>query len=71
MLSKENTGLPSDVTAMYIQSAAKIFGAWAAGLASNWDEDDLPELKGKVSSIIAGLQHFAGDANFEIQERVC
>lgn len=70
LLSETTSNLPPDVIAMCVQASAKIFGAWAAGLASNWDDDDLPELKNKVASILTALRRLAADANFEVQERV-
>lgn len=56
---------------MYIQNVAKIFGAWAVDLAGRWDEDDLPEVKEVVTSIITRVRDFASSADFEVQERVC
>lgn len=70
LLSEDIANLPSDIVSVYIQSAGKIFGSWAAGLADNWDADNLPELKSKVELMIEGLRRFAGHTSFEVQERV-
>lgn len=70
LLSLDPSALPSDTVAVYLQSAAKIFGAWAADLATRWDEDDLPEVKEQVEFIISKLRVFAGSPDFEVQERV-
>lgn len=70
LLSLDPSALPSDTVSVYLQSAAKIFGAWAADLATRWDEDDLPEVKEQVEFIISKLRVFAGSPDFEVQERV-
>ena len=56
---------------MYIQSVAKIFSAWAVDLAARWDDDDLPEVKEVVTSVLSGVRQFASSEDFEVQERVC
>ncbi|KAI5116434.1 hypothetical protein M0805_000213 [Coniferiporia weirii] len=69
LLSADGTKLAPDIVAIYIQSVAKIFGAWAAELASQWDEDDLQEVKASVGSIVSGMRIFASNPDFEVQER--
>ena len=70
LLSPSVNKLSPDIIAMYIQCAAKIFGNWAVELAQRWDDDDLPEVKEVVSTIISGVRQFASNADFEVQERV-
>ncbi|KLO06308.1 Adaptor protein complex AP-3 delta subunit [Schizopora paradoxa] len=69
LLSPDVSQLSSETVSVYIQSAAKIFGTWAAGLTERWDEDDLPELKKVVGSTIDYLRAFSSNPNFEVQER--
>lgn len=69
LLSAVEANLPSSINASYIQCISKVFGSWAVDLASNWDVDDLPELKTTVSSIISGLQKFTSNEDYEVQER--
>ncbi|EJC98671.1 Adaptor protein complex AP-3 delta subunit [Fomitiporia mediterranea MF3/22] len=69
LLSSDVAKLPSDIIAMYIQCAAKVFATWAVELAERWDDDDLPEIKETVSSVISGVRQFATHADFEVQER--
>lgn len=70
LLSKDTTKLAADIIAVYIQSAAKIFGTWAIELTTRWDEDDLPEVKQSVESIISAVTELANNPDFEVQERV-
>ncbi|KAH8101043.1 Adaptor protein complex AP-3 delta subunit [Phellopilus nigrolimitatus] len=69
LLSADTEQLAPDIVAVYIHSAAKVFGIWAVELANHWDEDDLPEVKASVESIVSGLQEFASSPDFEVQER--
>lgn len=71
LLSIDSTKIAPDIVAICVQSTAKIFGSWAVDLANRWDDDDLPEVKNNVETIISGLQKFASDPDFEVQERVC
>ncbi|TRM61606.1 adaptin N terminal region-domain-containing protein [Schizophyllum amplum] len=52
LLQPEIVILPADIMALYIQTALKIFGYWAAELASNWDNDDLPDVQAMVETVI-------------------
>lgn len=70
LLSSDVSQLSPETVTVYIQSAAKIFGTWAAALTERWDEDDLSELKKVVDSTIGYLRAFSSNPNFEVQERV-
>jgi hypothetical protein len=71
LLSEEAAQLPSEILAVYIQAASKIFGRWAAELAERWDEDELPAVKEIASLIIARLSMLSASPHIEVQERVC
>lgn len=64
------TNLAPDIIAVYLQSATKIFGTWAADLAERWSDDDMPEVKRMVETIIAGVTQFTSSSDIEVQERV-
>jgi AP-3 complex subunit delta-1 len=55
---------------VYIQAVVKIFGYWAAELAQRWDEDDLPEVKDVVETVMERVNNFASSPHIEVQERV-
>ncbi|KAL5536063.1 APL5 [Sanghuangporus sanghuang] len=61
--------LAPDIVAIYIQSVAKIFSAWVVDLAARWDDDDLPEVKDVVTSVLSGVRQFVSSEDFEVQER--
>ena len=64
--------LPPEIIAEYITSVTKIFGTWVASLAEAWDDEtDLPEVRLVADSVVEGLQPFASNPDFEVQERVC
>ncbi|KAJ8508456.1 hypothetical protein ONZ45_g9263 [Pleurotus djamor] len=71
LLRPEMSNLPPDIIAVYIQSAMKLFGHWAAELAQRWSSvnDDLPEVKTVVATIIERLQEFVASPHIEVQER--
>ena len=70
LLSSNVSKLSPDIIAVYINSAAKVFGAWAVDLAARWDDDDLQEVKEVVASVISAVRQFTSSADFEVQERV-
>lgn len=70
LLSADESKLSPNIIASYIQCISKVFGSWAIDLATNWDVDDLPELRATVSSTISGLQKFTSNEDYEVQERV-
>jgi AP-3 complex subunit delta-1 len=62
--------LHSDIIAVYIQAATKVFGHWAAELAERWNDSDLPEVKSVVVSILSSMRDFIDSPHIEVQERV-
>jgi len=62
--------LPTETIAVYLQSALKVFGHWAAEVSNRWDEEFLPETKRQVDEIMASLQTFVSSQYVEVQERV-
>lgn len=71
LLQPSVASLAPDIIAVYIQSVAKIFGTWVVQLAQTWDDDtDLPEVRRVADSIVEGIQPFASNPDFEVQERV-
>ena len=70
LLQPEISRLAPDILAIYIQAVSKIFGSWAAELAQRWDDDDLPQVKASVDTIIARINEFATSPHIEVQERV-
>ncbi|KAJ7170232.1 Ap3d1 protein [Mycena filopes] len=69
LLQPEIATLLPEIIAVYIQSTAKIFGHWAAEVAQRWDDDDLPEVKSMVDSIIGRVREFVSNPHVEVQER--
>jgi AP-3 complex subunit delta len=62
--------LAPETVAVYLQSATKVFGLWAADTADNWDDDELPRVKAVVESVISGVSEFVSSPDIEVQERV-
>lgn len=62
--------LSSDIVAMYIQAATKVFGSWAADVAQRWTDDDLTHLKSMVEFMISRLRELVQSSQIEVQERV-
>ncbi|KAF8640908.1 hypothetical protein AX17_000556 [Amanita inopinata Kibby_2008] len=69
LLKPEVLKLPADIIAVYIQSATKIFGFWAAELAQRWENDYFTEVKAVVGQIAFHIQEFTGSSDIEVQER--
>jgi len=63
--------LSSDIVAVYIQAATKVFGSWAADIAQRWTDDDLTYLKSMVELMIFRLGELTQSSQIEVQERVC
>ncbi|KAI0076052.1 Adaptor protein complex AP-3 delta subunit [Panus rudis PR-1116 ss-1] len=61
--------LNADIISVYLQSATKVFGVWAAELADRWDNDDLPKVKETVDTVLERLAEFASNPDIEVQER--
>jgi len=70
LLQPEVDNLGPDTIAIYVQTAVKVFGFWASGLAQRWETDDLNEVKHVVGSIIDRLRELASSQHIEVQERV-
>lgn len=62
--------LGSDIIAVYLQAAMKVFGTWTADLAGRWDDNDLPKVKNSVEMVLERTADLAAHADFEVQERV-
>lgn len=58
-----------DTIAVYISAATKVFGYWASELAQRWDDDDLPEVKRVVETILARMSELVSSPHIEVQER--
>ena len=70
ILQPEMSNLDPETIAVYIHSATKVFGYWAAELAERWSDDDLPQVKGIVDLILTRVSEFVGSPHVEVQERV-
>lgn len=62
--------LSSDIVAVYLHAAMKVFGSWTAELADRWDDDDLPRVRGAVDDAVERFSSFVTHADIEVQERV-
>ncbi len=62
--------LPTEIIAVYLHAAMKVFGSWAAELADRWDDDDLPKVRGVVDDVLERLSSFVTSPDIEVQERV-
>jgi len=62
--------LPSNILAVYLSAALKVYGYWASVLAGKWSDQFLPVLKETVAQLRAGFQPFASSEDVEVQERV-
>ncbi|RDX42973.1 Adaptor protein complex AP-3 delta subunit [Lentinus brumalis] len=61
--------LPTEIIAVYLHAAMKVFGSWAAELADRWDDDDLPKVRGVVDDVLERLSSFVTSPDIEVQER--
>lgn len=62
--------LASETIAVYLQASLKVFGSWCAGLAGQWDNDDLPKIRGMVDTLVERVSAFTSNPDIEVQERV-
>ncbi|KAF9486404.1 Adaptor protein complex AP-3 delta subunit [Pholiota conissans] len=69
LLQPDITTLAPDIIATYIQAAVKIFGFWASELAQRWRDDNLPEIRQAVDSVIKCVRGLAASQYLEVQER--
>ncbi|KAF9469633.1 Ap3d1 protein [Collybia nuda] len=69
ILQPEITRLSPEILAVYIQTATKIFGHWAAELAQQWDDSDLQEVKDTVDLILDRVGELISSPYIEVQER--
>lgn len=70
LLQQRIVSLSSDIIAVYVHAAMKVFGSWAAELADRWDDEDLPKVRGVVDDVLERLASFATHPDIEVQERV-
>jgi AP-3 complex subunit delta-1 len=62
--------LPSNILAVNLSAAFKVYGYWASVLAGKWNDQFLPVLKETVTQLRAGFKPFAANDDVEVQERV-
>ena len=70
LLHNDVDRLSPDIIGAYIQAILKVFGSWAVELAQQWGNDDLMDLKEKVTSIIVRMRELTASRHIEVQERV-
>ncbi|EPQ60168.1 Adaptor protein complex AP-3 delta subunit [Gloeophyllum trabeum ATCC 11539] len=63
------SSLTSEIIAVYLHTAAKVFGYWASELAQGWDDSYLPELRDNVDMIVSRSKEYASSHDIEVQER--
>ncbi|KAG9222260.1 hypothetical protein CCMSSC00406_0006557 [Pleurotus cornucopiae] len=70
-LRPEMSNLTPDIVAVYLHAAVKVFGYWAAELAQRWSwaNDDPPDVKEIVDSMVVGMKEFVTSPHIEVQER--
>ncbi|KAI0348238.1 Ap3d1 protein [Trametopsis cervina] len=69
LLQPKALTLPSDIVAVYLQSALKVFGAWSAELADQWDDDNLSKVNEAVGTVLERIGDFSTNNDLEVQER--
>ncbi|TBU29793.1 Adaptor protein complex AP-3 delta subunit [Dichomitus squalens] len=69
LLQPRILSLPSDIVAVYLHAAMKVFGSWATELADRWDDDDLPRVRGVVDDVVGRLSSIVTHTDIEVQER--
>ncbi|KZT27607.1 Adaptor protein complex AP-3 delta subunit [Neolentinus lepideus HHB14362 ss-1] len=69
LLQPETLALSSDTITIYLHSAAKVFGHWAAELGQRWDDAYLQDLNNKVRMIVDCAKTYASNKDMEVQER--
>lgn len=70
LLRPEVLKLAPEIIAVYLQAAIKVFGAWSADLADQWNDEELPKVKGVVDTMVERVAEFAANPDIEVQERV-
>ncbi|KZT56129.1 Adaptor protein complex AP-3 delta subunit [Calocera cornea HHB12733] len=63
------SSLPLNILTLYLYSTLKVYGAWAADIATRWDASDLIELNRVVDMIADGMKPFTTSDDIEVQER--
>ncbi|KZV79463.1 hypothetical protein EXIGLDRAFT_782314 [Exidia glandulosa HHB12029] len=62
--------LPADTIAVFLQSAIKVFGYWAAEVAAEWnDTAHLNAARRMADELSGALEPFTAHADVEVQER--
>ncbi|KAG6911280.1 hypothetical protein DXG01_002119 [Tephrocybe rancida] len=69
LLKPEVSNLAPEIIAVYIQSATKIFGTWAASVAQRWEDDDLADVKSMVEQLTSRLGELVSNPHIDVQER--
>ncbi|RPD64688.1 Adaptor protein complex AP-3 delta subunit [Lentinus tigrinus ALCF2SS1-7] len=69
LLQPRIVSLPTEIIAVYLHAAMKVFGSWGAELADRWDDDDLPKVRGVVDDVLERLSSFVTSPDIEVQER--
>ncbi|KAF5385386.1 hypothetical protein D9615_001077 [Tricholomella constricta] len=69
LLQPEVSNLSSEIVAVYVQAATKIFGSWAADVAQRWEDDDLVEIKNVVEQVTTRFSELVSSPHIEVQER--
>ena len=67
--SSTSSSLPPSILATYIHNGVKVYAAWLAALADNWDEADLAQIRSVTGALEAQLAECAGSEDVELQER--
>lgn len=69
LLQPSIANLAPDIIAVYIHTATKVFGYWAAEIAQRWDDDLLPDVTSVVDMVIERVSDFISSPHIEVQER--
>ncbi|EKM61582.1 uncharacterized protein PHACADRAFT_83114 [Phanerochaete carnosa HHB-10118-sp] len=69
LLRPEVHKLAPETIAVYLQAAVKVFGAWCADLAEQWNDEELPNVRGVAETMVERVAEFAANADIEVQER--
>ncbi|TFK56535.1 Adaptor protein complex AP-3 delta subunit [Heliocybe sulcata] len=69
LLQPEISALSSEIIAVYLHSAAKVLGHWAAELGQSWDDAYFQDLRDKVHMITEAEKAYASSNDMEVQER--
>lgn len=71
LLRESSARPPPNIQAIYLLAVTKIFGYWALNQANNWRSELLPDVRATIDRLVSLIGKFLGDADAEVQERVC